>query len=262
MGLGVTTGTDNVAIGQNTGYEITSGEHNVIMGSYSGAALTTGSENVFIGRGAGNHAVTGTGNTFTGYYAGYAVAGTADNNTMVGKSAGSGKTSGSNNTLIGYYSLASSPTVSNEITLGSTAVTSLRCQVTSITALSDQRDKANITPLTAGLSFINKLNPVSFNWDIREHYFTEDDDGVRTATTPDGSKEQAATVMGFISQEVIAAKSTETEAALNDLILDSNPDKYELKQGDLLVPAIKAIQELSAKVDALLLEINALKEAV
>ena len=214
-------------MGQYPARNMTTGHNNLLMGNYTGRDLIGGYRNVFLGR-----------------------------------SAGRTNTSGNNNMALGFEATSSSATVSNEITLGNSSISALRCQVTSITALSDERDKANITPLTAGLGFINKLNPVSFNWDIRDHYFTEDDDGVRTATTPDGTKEQAATVMGFISQEVIAAKSTETEAALNDLILDSNPDKYELKQGDLLVPAIKAIQELSAKVDSLLLEINALKEAV
>ena len=66
-------------------------------------------------------------------------------------------------------------------------------------------------------------------------------------------------VMGFISQEVIAAISDEGEAALDNLILDTNPDKLELKQGDILVPLVKAVQELSAENTLLKARLDALE---
>ena len=44
---------------------------------------------------------------------------------------------------------------SNEITLGDSNIATLRCQVTSITALSDQRDKTAIEDLDLGLKFVN-----------------------------------------------------------------------------------------------------------
>jgi hypothetical protein len=51
---------------------------------------------------------------------------TGNNNTGIGTGAGNTTNSGTNNTLLGYDAEASSATVSNEITLGNTAVTKFR----------------------------------------------------------------------------------------------------------------------------------------
>ena len=65
----------------------------------------------------------------------------------MGHLAGSSITSGEKLTCIGYDAQPSSATATNQITLGNSFVGSLRCAVTTITALSDARDKKNITDL-------------------------------------------------------------------------------------------------------------------
>ena len=60
--------------------------------------------------------------------------------------------------------------ISNQITLGNSSVTELRCGVSTITSFSDQRDKTNIENITVGLDFIDSLRPVEFEWNFRNLY--------------------------------------------------------------------------------------------
>ena len=75
---------------------------------------------------------------------------------------------GSNNMCLGFESEASAAAISNEITLGNASIATLRCNVTSITALSDARDKKDVEDANIGLDFINDLRPVKFVWDTRD----------------------------------------------------------------------------------------------
>jgi hypothetical protein len=68
--------------------------------------------------------------------------------------------------------------------LGDAGINSLRCQVTTISSLSDQRDKTDIVDTGYGLDLINKLRPVEFTWDTRDGTITDKPD------------------LGFIAQEM------------------------------------------------------------
>lgn len=184
-------------------------------------------------------ASSGTSNVAVGSSALRAV--TGSQNTALGSGAGTIVTSGSNLTCIGYTANASSATATNEITLGNSSVATLRCQVTTITALSDARDKKDITALDAGLDFINALNPVRFTWNMRPE---EDFEG----NIVQGRKDDPDT--GFIAQDLKAVQE-QLGITIPGLVYDSNPDKLEAGYGKLLPVLVKAIQELSAKVDAL-----------
>lgn len=247
----------SVIIGAAAAQNSTGIDSCVFIGDSAGRNCTTGDLNVAIGSNClGTGTLTGSGNTCMGYFAAYNTSGAASDNTLIGKhagiritgnqntSVGSGasvgsdisagsaisSTTGSNNTQIGYFATGSAKTISNEITLGNASIATLRCQVTSITALSDARDKKDVVPLQYGLGFINLLRPVAFTWDCR-----------------DGSK-VGQTSSGFIAQEVLATQESQgAEAALN-LVYQSNPDKLELSAGHLLPVLVKAIQELSAQV--------------
>ena len=166
---------------------------------------------------------------------------TAGSNTALGTGAGFSTTSGSNVTCIGATAAASSATASNEITLGNSSVTVLRCQVTTITSLSDARDKKDIADLDAGLGFINALRPVQFTWDMRP---TTGMDG----EVVEGRKGDPDT--GFLAQDLKAAQ-IDTGITIPGLVYDSNPEKLEAGYGKLLPVLVKAIQELSAKVEVL-----------
>ena len=153
------------------------------------------------------------------------------NNTILGYASGSSITSGSNNILVGSGVNSSSSTVSNEITLGNSSITILRCQASSITSLSDVRDKTNIETIPVGLDFINKLNPVKFTWNTRDGMKTNIDD------------------FGFIAQELQSAEN-EIGIKVPNLIYENNPEKLEASYGALIpimVKAIKELKELTAK---------------
>ena len=230
---------DNISIGKNAARYNQSGSQTVCIGadamsSASGTGtgnctaigfralyVVTGSENTAVGSSAGESITSGTQNTIIGYNAAHATG------------SGTRLTTGSNNTVIGYNSLPSSSTVSNTITLGNSSITTLRCQVTSITALSDQRDKTNIATSQYGLELVNQLRPVTFDWNTR--------DGAKV-----GIKD-----IGFIAQELV-----EVEDALNAhdtlaLTYRDNPEKLEASYGRLIPILVKAIQELSAEVEIL-----------
>jgi hypothetical protein len=166
---------------------------------------------------------------------------TGAQNTALGSGAGFSITSGSNLTCIGHSAAASSATATNEITLGNSSVATLRCQVTTITSLSDARDKKDVAPLDAGLDFINALNPVRFTWNMRPE---EDHEG----NMVQGRKDDPDT--GFIAQDLKAVQEA-TGIVIPGLVHDNNPDKLEAGYGKLLPVLVKAIQELSAKVEAL-----------
>ena len=156
---------------------------------------------------------------------------TSDSNTAIGKQAGENLTTGHNNTCIGTGSNASTATVNDEITLGDSNISALRCQEQSISSLSDGRDKTDVVDLPAGLDFLNTLRPVKFKWQTR-----------------DGNGKDGLTRAGFIAQDLQLAQ---TNHGYLDLVMDNNPDKLEAKQGQLIPVLVKAIQELNAKIDKL-----------
>jgi hypothetical protein len=82
------------------------------------------------------------------------------------------------------------------------------------------------------LSFIASLNPVQFDWWMR--------DGGKIGV-PD---------YGFIAQELQQAQSS-SGFDWAQLVYESNPEKLEASPGKLIPILVKAIQELAAKVAAL-----------
>ena len=143
-----------------------------------------------------------------------------------------------NSTAIGYGAIIQA---SNQIVLGDSAILTLKCAQQTITSLSDARDKKDIQPLTNGINFIEKMNPVSFIWNMR-----------------DGGKVDIPE-MGFIAQELKQVQE-ETGITVPNLVLETNPDRLEASYGTLLPILIKAVQELSAKVTTLETELSELKK--
>lgn len=229
-----TNGGQNVAIGRYAGYSITSGSGNTAVGNRSDTALTTGSYNTVLGDSA-NSGTTGSYNTAIG--SGARACGTGSYNTAVGSQSGNSTNTGSNNTFFGYGANGASTSASNAITLGNSSITTLRCQVTTITALSDARDKTDIAELDAGLDFINALAPVSFTWNMRDGGKVDEPD------------------TGFIAQELVKAQE-DTGHYIPGLVYDENPERLEAGYGKLIPVLVKAIQELSAEVSALKSQLN------
>lgn len=228
-GSGVTTGSYNTFMGNDAGTAVTTGDYNVALGFSAMLTATTAYDCVAVGTRALDAIVSSTGCVAVGYHAGSAC--TNSNNTYIGYQAGAAHATGANCSVIGYNAEASSTSVNNEITLGNSSIATIRAQVTSITSLSDKRDKTNIQDLNAGLGFINRLRPVRFDWDMR-----------------DGGKVGVEDT-GFIAQELQSAQVNDER--IPGLVYDVNPEKLEAAYGKLIPVLVKAIQELSAEVEAL-----------
>ena len=251
----MTSGNNNTFLGFEAGRNVTIGGSNVVIGYQAMDANTDGDDNVAIGANAlgaatsdGRTVAIGVNalklqnqtfspmNTAVGYAADDAnVSGFG--RTCIGGSSGGGAT-GDNITNIGYQAVTSTSSVSNEITLGNSSVTSLRCAVTSITSLSDERDKSEVKDLEYGLDLIDALQPREFVWDNRVE---TDKEGKEFFSSNKGKKD-----FGFIAQEVQALDNDTLR-----LVYDENPEKLELSYGKLVPVLVKAIQDLSAKVTAL-----------
>ena len=255
------TGGDNTAVGKFAGLQISSGAENVLLGFEAGSYVTTTSKNTFIGTKAGKGKTSGTvsgssnvaigSDCFTTMVSasnnvviGYGTLGgvgeqTGNNNTFVGNMIYfNAYFSGSNTTAIGNNANPSAQNVSNEITLGNSSINTLRCAVTSITSLSDERDKSEIKDLGYGLAFIDALQPREFVWDNRPE---TDGEGKEFYSANKGKKD-----FGFIAQEV-----KELDNDTLRLVYDSNPDKLELSYGKLVPILVQAIKELKAEVELL-----------
>lgn len=224
------TNSNNSAVGYQALYSATSIAASTAVGFRALYTSTAGSSSTAVGYQAA-YTTTGGGITAIGNGALYAASSGA-NNTACGFQAGNTMTTGSNNGFLGYNAQPSAVDVSNEITLGDTNIATLRCQV-ALTVLSDERDKDNIEDIPIGLDFINELRPVKFDWNRR-----------------DGSK-KGVKEAGFIAQEVDAVQGKYGVAEFMHLIYKSNPDKLEMTKENLLPVMVRAIQELSAKVEEL-----------
>jgi hypothetical protein len=251
-----TTGGGNSAYGYFSLYSNVTGNQNAAFGSLSLRNNTTGADNSAFGHASLNSNTTGSGNSALGFFSlknntngfqntsigHHSLENNNGNyNTALGYNAGSTVTTGANLTLIGIDANPTSPTAVDQITFGNGFVSTLRCNVQTITSLSDKRDKKNITELSLGLNFITKLKPRQFNWDKREWY----DENVS-----DGSKMKEKPTAGFIAQELDETQTTENVEWLN-LVLKDNPEKWEATPGNLLPIMVKAIQELSIKNEEL-----------
>jgi len=268
-GTATNSGGNNVFVGKDAGKSHTTSHQNVLIGADAGESITTGGDNIMIGREAGDGYDTeshnigiGTGalggsiaggeyntcvgtygldaltsgddNVAMGYQAGTAVS-TGSKNTCVGKGAGGSLTTGDENLILGREAQAAAVDSDNSVTLGSSNISSLRCQVQSISALSDERDKTDIIDLPYGLDFINSTRPVQFKWNIRDKYCLEN------------NPHQGKTRNGFIAQELLLIGNNEQ----HNLVLEDNPDRLEAAYSGMIPMLVKAVQELSAKVKEL-----------
>ena len=232
-----TAGIRNIAIGEHAGR---GGHH----GSFNSSDTFTGAHNIFIGWQCASN-VQGPNcddNVIIGTQAAPFLS-TGTNNTCIGSGAASGVnlTTGSNNLILGHEAKSSTATISNEITLGDTNISTLRCNVQTISSLSDARDKTDIVDIPTGLDFLNDLRPVKFKWQTR-----------------DGNGKDGSISAGFLAQDLQKTQKDSSAEFLN-LVMDNNPDRLEAREGQLIPVLVKAIQELSAKNDALEARIKTLE---
>jgi len=234
------SGIYNTSIGMSSLYENTTGQYNAALGNAAGGQNTTGNYNTFVG------SVTGTVNT-TGSY-----------NTFVGYQSNPGSNNLSNATAIGYIATT---TATNMMYLGN-ANALIYCAAGVWTG-SDSRFKSNVTENVKGLAFINKLRPVTYNLN------TNALDDFLTQNMPDSLKNSHKMGMdfttttstihaGFIAQEVEQAAQQTGFASSIVHTPDNNNTHYALNYAEIVVPLVKAVQELSNTVDSLQAKINSL----
>jgi hypothetical protein len=187
-----------------------------------------------------------------------------------------------NSHAIGYNAFSNT---ANQYVLGNASISDLRCQDTSITAVSDSRDKVEIQDLLIGLDFVNAITPKAFYKNNRGAYYTEqytleqiaadsnlsqayifDSDGYVAATEKYDKKE-----FGFIAQDVAAQLPDEySDARVSFEEVDGRYgfDVQRFTPGDMVPILWKALRELSDKHDqlqsdhdALLARVEALENA-
>lgn len=171
-----TTGNGNSFVGRSAGTANETGNANSFIGSFAGKLNTVGDLNSFVGASAAPNNTTGHENSFFGAVAGAANT-TGNNNTLIGKSANVGAGNLSYATAIGSGAVVSTH---NTIALGradgsdkvrvfglGTAGSAHLCRnvFNEISACSSSlRYKNNIAPFRFGLSLVNRLRPITFDW--------------------------------------------------------------------------------------------------
>lgn len=133
---------------------------------------------------------------------------------------------------------------------------------------SDERQKTDIQNISLGLSFINALRPVSYKWVVGgnevQNRYTEDElekdelgnvisyptDFWEPIVTPRAGRR---THYGLIAQEVKDVLGT---TDFGGYVYDAETDQHALRYDQFVAPLIKAVQELSAKVQELEARLN------
>jgi len=203
-------GAFSQAIGYQTGYTGDSG-YATFIGHQAGRS-STGFKNTLIGYQAGYYSLL----------SGYESLTTGSNNTILGAEASVGSGSAANTIVIGYQATSYA---SNSITLGNSSISNFYCATQTISSLSDSRDKTNIQKSSYGLDIIEKLNPVTFEWDQR-----------------DGGK-KGLKDLGFIAQEL-----QQSDDEYLKLVDNNDPERLQASYGRLIPVMVKAIQELQEEI--------------
>jgi len=266
----LTTGEYQIAVGRSAGYAVTDGEYNTAVGYYALVTCTGGDENTAVGANA-LQATTGDDNVAVGRFAGANLT-SGSRNVIIGRNAATqGESSATNNNCIYIGEGASGNNgASNEIVIGqdriglggntfafgktSNVVYNVFTNDNSWTRSSDLHKKTNIKNTDIGLSFINELQPVTFNWrpnnEFPKHYryYSETENNMNTEVN----------LYGMIAQDV--EKALEKVGHKNFGGWKEEDDgSQSLSQEMFIYPLINAVKELSEKCDSLQKEINELK---
>ena len=123
---------------------------------------------------------------------------------------------------------------------------------------SDIREKTAIENSDLGLSFINKLRPVSYKFIVGENKPVVDEDG--KPVFDENGKAMVTPVpgirhhYGLISQEVKEAVDESTTKDFAGWTMGDKDDPNSLqglRYGEFIAPLVKAVQELTARIEEL-----------
>jgi hypothetical protein len=250
-----TTGSNNTAFGQSALAANYTGIDNTASGTTALLSNTTGSYNTAIGKNALYNS-NGSSNTACGtdalYYnqtgfsntaVGILAADNGSSNTLctaIGSDSdvGTNANSYTNAIAIGYDA---NTTANNYARIGNTSVTSIGGQV-GWSNYSDGRFKRNVQENVAGLDFIGRLRPVTYQLDIHalNDFIPTTNDSMEWAGKYDIERVRFS---GFIAQEVEQA----AQAVGYDFSGVDKPQNeytpYALRYGEFVVPLVRAMQE-------------------
>ena len=258
-----TTAMENTAIGM----------HALGAQSFSNVNTQWESDNVAIGSYAlGDNKPTLTTNGISNTAVGVSALGAntiGSYNTAIGQWAGAQKARSNNNTFVGYGADVNANNLSDMTAIGNGAIASATynfvCGDVNVNgvfntngffAISDGRFKINITENVKGLEFINKLRPVTYNLDTKsldDFIIQNMPDSFKTMHQAgmDFATATARVHSGFIAQEVEqAAHQVGFTSSIVTHPVNSN-DAYALRYEEIVVPLVKAVQELSHIVDSM-----------
>lgn len=269
-----TTGNNNTATGYRSLYANTTGNNNVSTGFQALRDNTTGVNNVANGYQALRANTTSNNNVAIGYQT-LRQNITGNNNVALGGDAGNSYSTGSSNTFLGYNTdattdgltnataIGANATVnaSNKVRIGDAAVTVIEGQV-AYSFPSDKRFKFNVQEDVPGLDFINKLKPVTYNFDTKKFadFINPNAELPQGATAVDYTESTHVKHTGFLAQD-IEAICKELGYDFDGLNIPKNDNEnYSVAYSQFVMPLVKAVQELDAKNKVLEAKVNELDQ--
>ena len=235
LSAAVAGGEANTAVGTNALDALTSGDENVAVGQHAGTAHTTGVDCVYIGESCG-------GSNVSGSY-----------KTLVGCNANTNGNTDGHEIVIGYNLTGGGQ---NKVRLGSGSdyIENDYANNANWAHSSDERLKDNIQTDNLGLDFINELRTVTYNWKASDKVDTSLPGYIDADTTNFDKlcKDTSVTMNGLIAQEVKAALDKVGADASKYAVWSTDDDGIQrISESSFVMPLIKAVQELSAKVKEL-----------
>ena len=238
IGVGAGGGNDgaashnNVGVGRDAlGGALNGSQNNVAVGRKAGHAVTEGDNNTFIGAESGGHDVNIT---------------TGDYNTFLGTLTDGSGADAQAQIAIGYNVSCTGNSTATLGNSGNTISIALDTSTTTWSAASDERYKENIKESTAGLSFLNDLKPVTFNWKKEKDVPVDMPDYKEGSDNPVKGSEYGKTLHGFIAQEVKTAIDNHSEIKEGfGMWREYDNGVQALAPGDLVPMLVKAVQEVS-----------------
>ena len=209
-----TTGTNNVAVGNNALVAHTTGYENTAIGSRAGDQLTDGYRNCFMGEDAGDDITTGHNNVIIGRQADGSHSGSAGQVVIGAALTGKGD-------YTGYYGGSSGVYNSDNTSTWQTT--------------SDIRIKKNIVDNNIGLDKIKQIRVRNFEYRTPEE--------VDPALPSHAAIDKQGTQVGVIAQEI--------QDILPDIVRVTSYGCYSVNSDNLTWYLVNAVKELSAENTAL-----------
>lgn len=123
---------------------------------------------------------------------------------------------------------------SNQIILGDDNITEIRAAVSSLTSISDRRDKTNIEPIDSHFAsdFLKALQPTRWDWQMRNNPMRQGGD------------------IGFIAQDVLIAQRVH-DAMWLDIVNQDDPNHLKITPGRLVPLLVSSLQNAISRIEML-----------